>query len=58
LRTFGGEHKKAGSAGNYATEKKEADALTTNSVLDDQCELCMSELILLLRRYIDLQESR
>ena len=28
MRTFGGAHKEAGSAGDYDTEKKEEDALT------------------------------
>jgi hypothetical protein len=28
LRTFGGEYKEAGSAGDYDTEKKEEDELT------------------------------
>ena len=33
LGTFGGEHKEAGSAGDYATEKKEEDVLTAKTLL-------------------------
>ena len=43
LRTFGGEHKEAGSAGGYDTKKKEEGALTAaNSGLDNLYELSMS----------------
>ena len=35
LRPFGGEHREAGSAGNYDTKKNEEDALTANSVLNN-----------------------
>ena len=32
LRTFGREHKEAGNAGDYDTEKKEEDALTAKTL--------------------------
>ena len=32
LTSFGGEHKEAGNAGNYDTEKKEEDALTAKTL--------------------------
>ena len=42
MKTVDGEHKEAGRAGNYDTEKKEEDALTANCILDNWYELILS----------------